>query len=165
MLRPPTDRGVKTTKTMLLEAINKRFDHVQSKPHFYIATSHDPRYKDSFFDEVVKEHARETLDEHLTLCRPSPESRHEMHGREDADHSPSKRAGLDGAGTSLHDMLEEILVKGNRQANHSNLIVSSLNLPLPEMRLPLDTAKKTTNVFQRWPNWHASTYAPRLQRR
>lgn len=38
-----TDHGVKTTKTALLEAVNKHFDQIKSEPIFFTATLMDPR--------------------------------------------------------------------------------------------------------------------------
>ncbi|KAK0151882.1 Zinc finger BED domain-containing protein 4 [Merluccius polli] len=52
-----TDHGVKTTKTTLLEAVNKRFDQIECDPMFCIATLLDARYKDRYFDEDVKQRA------------------------------------------------------------------------------------------------------------
>lgn len=52
---PDTDHCVKTTKTALLEAVNKHFDQMEYDPFFCIATSLDPKYKDGHFDEDVLE--------------------------------------------------------------------------------------------------------------
>ena len=60
-----TDHGVKTTKTTLLEAVNKRFDQIECGPMFCIATLLDARYKDRYFDEDVKQCARAILHAHL----------------------------------------------------------------------------------------------------
>ena len=50
-----TDHGVKTAKTALLEAVNKCFDQIDYDSMFCIATFLDPRYKDRYFDEDVKQ--------------------------------------------------------------------------------------------------------------
>ena len=49
-----TQHSVKTAKTALLEAVNKRFNLLEYDPMFCIATLLDPRYKDRYFDKDVK---------------------------------------------------------------------------------------------------------------
>ena len=100
-----TDYGVKT-KTSLLEAVNKRFDQIEYDPMFCIATCLDLRFKDSYFDEDVKQRAQEILDAHLL-----PAAGAEDGARDGAStfHPERKRQRSDGAGHSLHDMFEEIL--------------------------------------------------------
>ena len=60
-----TQHSVKTAKTALLEAVNKRFNLLEYDPMFCIATLLDPRYKDRYFDKDVKQHARAILEAHL----------------------------------------------------------------------------------------------------
>lgn len=40
------DQGIKTMKATLLDAVHKRFRHVESEPLYAVATLLDPRYKD-----------------------------------------------------------------------------------------------------------------------
>lgn len=40
------DSGIKTMKTTLLQAVNKRFSTVEDEPLYALATLLDPRYKD-----------------------------------------------------------------------------------------------------------------------
>ncbi|KAJ8349041.1 hypothetical protein SKAU_G00276300 [Synaphobranchus kaupii] len=127
-----TDHGVKTTKTALLEAVNKRFDQIESDPIFCIATSLDPRYKDWYFDEDVKQRLRAILDAHLT---PAAGAEDETHGRESADHPRSKRPRPDGARPSLHDMFEEILEE-NGPERPSTTASQQLDVFLAETPIP-----------------------------
>ncbi|CAM4654772.1 unnamed protein product [Leuciscus chuanchicus] len=41
------DQGIKTMKSTLLDAVNRRFNDVESEPLYSVATLLDPRYKDS----------------------------------------------------------------------------------------------------------------------
>ncbi len=101
-----TESGVKTTKIVLLEAVNKRFNQIQSDSIFCIATSLDTRYKDRYLDEDVKQCARATLEAHLMSAAGAGDK---THNREKADHPQRKRARTDGACPTLHDMFMEIL--------------------------------------------------------
>lgn len=44
------DHGINTGKTALLEAVNKHFALMESKPNFRMATSLEPKRKDHYFD-------------------------------------------------------------------------------------------------------------------
>ncbi|XP_023694531.2 zinc finger BED domain-containing protein 4-like isoform X2 [Paramormyrops kingsleyae] len=44
-----SDTGIKSMKTTLLQAVNRRFGEVQDEPLYSIATLLDPRYKDRYF--------------------------------------------------------------------------------------------------------------------
>ncbi|CAI5678562.1 zinc finger BED domain-containing protein 4-like [Oreochromis niloticus] len=46
------DEGIKKMKGTLLEAVNRRFRHVESEPLYTVATLLDPRYKDRYFTSV-----------------------------------------------------------------------------------------------------------------
>jgi hypothetical protein len=50
-----TDHGVKTMKTALSEALDRRFSQTDTDPLFCIASVLDPRYKDNFFDGDKKQ--------------------------------------------------------------------------------------------------------------
>ncbi|XP_077063451.1 zinc finger BED domain-containing protein 4-like [Siphateles boraxobius] len=43
------DQGIKTMKSTLLDAVNRRFNDVESEPLYSVATLLDPRYKDRYF--------------------------------------------------------------------------------------------------------------------
>ena len=40
------EQGIQTIKTTLLDAVHRRFRHVESEPLYTVATLLDPRYKD-----------------------------------------------------------------------------------------------------------------------
>lgn len=46
LAREENDTGIKTMKSTLLEAVERRFSHVETESLYYIATLVDPRYKD-----------------------------------------------------------------------------------------------------------------------
>ena len=50
-----TDRGVKTCKSTLPEAVNKRFGGILTEPLYCVATMLDARYKDRYFDADKKQ--------------------------------------------------------------------------------------------------------------
>ncbi|XP_056092484.1 zinc finger BED domain-containing protein 4-like [Rhinichthys klamathensis goyatoka] len=60
-----TDSGVKTTKSALLEAMNKRFETTFSEQLYYLATILDPRYKDRYFDADLKQVAKNKLEKEV----------------------------------------------------------------------------------------------------
>ncbi|XP_053285395.1 zinc finger BED domain-containing protein 4-like [Pleuronectes platessa] len=109
-----TDHAVKTTKTALLESVNKRFSEYESNPTFLIATLLDPRYKDRYFNDDVKLRARAALD--ALVDTSAGDETHRETADED-DHPTSveplqKRARIDEEERerpSLYDMFEEIL--------------------------------------------------------
>ncbi|KAK7922400.1 hypothetical protein WMY93_009302 [Mugilogobius chulae] len=60
------DQGIKTLKSTLLEAVNRRFSEVEKEPLYYIATMIDPRYKDRYFTSPESQkRARDSLVEAL----------------------------------------------------------------------------------------------------
>ena len=42
------DEGIRTMKGTLLEAVRRRFTHLESEPIYLVATLLDPRYKDRY---------------------------------------------------------------------------------------------------------------------
>lgn len=127
-----TDHGVKTTKTSLLEAVNRRFDQIQYDPMFCIATYLDPRYKDRYFDEDVKQRAREILEAHLL---PAAGAEDWTRDGERAHHTERKRQRSDRAGPSLHDVFEEILEE-NGPERTSTSVSQQLGIFLAETTIP-----------------------------
>ncbi|XP_065109329.1 zinc finger BED domain-containing protein 4-like [Paramisgurnus dabryanus] len=56
------DEGIKTMKSTLLEAVNRRFRDVESTPLYSVATLLDPRYKDRYFTNAeCSRHAKDAL--------------------------------------------------------------------------------------------------------
>ncbi len=91
-----TDHGVKTSKTTLLQAIEKRFSHIYREPRFYIAIL-DPRYKDCYFDQATKREVTEKMRARVSC--PS----------ENVDEPKVKKTKTDCGNVSLLAMYEEIL--------------------------------------------------------
>ena len=60
-----TDSGVKTTKSALLEAVNKKFETSFSEQLYNLATILDPRYKDRYFDADLKLVAKKKLEKEV----------------------------------------------------------------------------------------------------
>ncbi|KAK0140006.1 Zinc finger BED domain-containing protein 4 [Merluccius polli] len=83
------DHGVKTTKSALLEAVNKRFSQADSEPLFCIATVLDPRYKDHYIDVEKKQRVREMVQAELDLLKPLGDS--EVTHREGREGAETKR--------------------------------------------------------------------------
>jgi len=104
------DKGVKTAKRTLLEAVSDRFHCVQGEPLYAIATMVDARYKDRYFDNDKKEEARNMLLKVVArMASGSDDQQREAAddpGQEDQDPPPKKaRTGS----PKLQDMYQEIL--------------------------------------------------------
>nr|XP_023657625.1 zinc finger BED domain-containing protein 4-like [Paramormyrops kingsleyae] len=57
-----TDSGIKTMKSTLLQAVDRRFSSIESGPLYSVATLLDPRYKDRYFTgEDTAKHAKAAL--------------------------------------------------------------------------------------------------------
>lgn len=93
-----TDQGVKTSKDTLLEAVDKRFGHINEEPLYYLSTILDPRYKDRFFQPGTKARATDMLQDKMS-CAPTT-------GEQDVPQA--KKSRVDG-NNSLLDMYSEIL--------------------------------------------------------
>ena len=99
---------------------------------FCIATYLDPRYKDRYFDEDVKQRAREIVDAHLL---PAAGAEDGTHNGENAFHPERKRQRSDGAGSSMHDIFAEILEeKGPERPGTS--VSQQLHIFLAEPPIP-----------------------------
>uniref|UniRef100_UPI0037E9BABF ribitol-5-phosphate transferase FKTN isoform X2 n=1 Tax=Semicossyphus pulcher TaxID=241346 RepID=UPI0037E9BABF len=60
------DSGIKTMKTTLLQAVNKRFSTVEDEPLYALATLLDPRYKDRYFTGADStKHVKDILTQEL----------------------------------------------------------------------------------------------------
>ncbi|XP_060763665.1 zinc finger BED domain-containing protein 4-like [Neoarius graeffei] len=65
-----TDHGVKTAKSVLLEAVRRRFADIDAQKLYTIATMLDPRYKDRYFSEALKPSFHEQLQNALETSHP-----------------------------------------------------------------------------------------------
>ncbi|XP_042610882.1 zinc finger BED domain-containing protein 4-like [Cyprinus carpio] len=127
-----TDRGVQTTKTTLLEAVNHRFNGVHCEALYSVATMLDARYKDRYFDEEKKRSARNLLLKVLD----------DMSGSADAstEDPPEKRTRTG----SLLDMYDEILEENvmfeeqDKTASASQVISYLAEPTIPRNHSPLE---------------------------
>ncbi|XP_063041041.1 zinc finger BED domain-containing protein 4-like [Engraulis encrasicolus] len=68
-----TDHGVKTAKSVLLDAVQRRFADIDAQKLYTIATMLDPRYKDRYFPEALRPRFHEQLQNILqTTNQPDP---------------------------------------------------------------------------------------------
>lgn len=139
-----TDRGVKTTKTTLLEAINKRFDQIEFDPIYSIATTLDPRYKDRYFDGDAKQRVRDLIHAQLEMGQPGDEA----HSAEAAGNPQQKRARTDEARSTLHDMFDEILEENGPERPRSSAS-QQLDGYLAEVSIP-----RNESALEYWSNNH-----------
>lgn len=92
-----TDHGVKTSKSIVLQAIEQRFSHIYREPLFYFTTIVDPRCKDSYFDQATKREVTENLRARVNCVS------------ENVDEPKVKKTKADGRNISLLAVSEEIL--------------------------------------------------------
>ncbi|XP_067252965.1 zinc finger BED domain-containing protein 4-like [Chanodichthys erythropterus] len=126
------DRGVQTTKTTLLEAVNHRFNGMHCEALYSVATMLDARYKDRYFDEEKKRSARDLLLKVLD----------DMSGSADAstEDPPEKRTRTG----SLLDMYDEILEENvmfeeqDKTASVSQVISYLAEPTIPRNHSPLE---------------------------
>ncbi|XP_048121834.1 zinc finger BED domain-containing protein RICESLEEPER 3-like [Alosa alosa] len=113
-----TDSGVKTTKSALLEAVNKRFETSFSEQLYYLATILDPRYKDRYFDADLKLVAKNKLEKEVdkmtasatTSARATVGPTPVAEEAEPEEGEPQeKRMRTPSEGHSFLDMFDEIL--------------------------------------------------------
>ena len=69
------DRGIISTKEVMLKSLKSRFEHVYSDDNCVIATLLDPRFKSTFYDAAATESAIQTL---VALCEDLNEQQNQM---------------------------------------------------------------------------------------
>lgn len=110
-----TDSGVKTTKSALLEAVNKRFETTFSEQLYYLATILDPRYKDRYFDADLKQVAKNKLEKEVdkmtasatTSASAADEPTPDAEDTEEGE--PQEKRRTPSEGHSFLDIFDEIL--------------------------------------------------------
>ncbi|XP_039591329.1 zinc finger BED domain-containing protein 4-like isoform X2 [Polypterus senegalus] len=149
----PTDHGVKTSKSTLLEAVNKRFDHIEAEPLYVLATILDPRYKDQYFT-TSKQQAREMLQEWLESSLDPCDS---LYSPDEPQAQTTKADGK--SSTSLLDMYAEILKEnddGTQHAGLSDTVVVEMQTYPSESTLPMspenppENYEKTMTPLEYW---------------
>ncbi|QQP37372.1 Uncharacterized protein FKW44_017613, partial [Caligus rogercresseyi] len=124
-----TDHGVKTMKTALLEALNRRFDQTDTDPMFCIASVLDPRYKDHFFDGDQKRRMREMVREELDSL-PDSEARI----REGPTPRPIRTEAE--SAPSLSAMFDEIVQENDPDPRQTSATAQQLDCYLSEVLIP-----------------------------
>ncbi|QQP36332.1 Uncharacterized protein FKW44_021398, partial [Caligus rogercresseyi] len=124
-----TDHGVKTMKTALLEALNRRFDQTDTDPMFCIASVLDPRYKDHFFDGDQKRRMREMVREELDSL-PDGEARI----REGPIPRPIRTEAE--SAPSLSAMFDEIVQENDPDPRQTSATAQQLDCYLSEVLIP-----------------------------
>ena len=69
------DRGIISTKEVMLKSLKSRFEHVYSDDNCVIATLLDPRFKSTFYDAAATKSAIQTL---VALCEDLNEQQNQM---------------------------------------------------------------------------------------
>ncbi|CAL9697568.1 unnamed protein product [Knipowitschia caucasica] len=146
----PTDHGVKTSKSTLLDAIKTRFDRIDAEPLYLFATILDPRYEDRYFTAETKEKVKKMLLEKLKnqLQCDSPD--------ESAPVPEGERTVARG-NNSLLDMYDEIIQENTEGAGQQEKMhvevqfqtyISEATLPMKTQTLtPLDFWAKNKSRF------------------
>ncbi|KAM4559372.1 zinc finger BED domain-containing protein 4 [Odontesthes bonariensis] len=126
-----TDHGVKTMKTALLEALDRRFSQTDTEPLFYIASVLDPRYKDHYFDVDKKRRMREMVRAELDSLADG-----EVTYREGAVETKTIRTEAESA-PSLSDMFDEILQENDPDPpRQTSATAQQLDCYLSEVLIP-----------------------------
>ncbi|XP_073470760.1 zinc finger BED domain-containing protein 4-like [Aquarana catesbeiana] len=127
------DQGIKTMKSTLLAALQKRFSDTERNPLYCIATLLDPRYKDRFFcNSDTSREAKEMLVLELqNIFEETIES--EQH-----EEPASKRPHRDQPSTSLDSVFAEIAGEGSSTSESSAPKAATIQLEayLGEITVP-----------------------------
>ncbi|XP_058625330.1 zinc finger BED domain-containing protein 4-like [Onychostoma macrolepis] len=98
------DHGIKTMKSTLLDALQRRFSNMEQNPLYCIASLLDPRYKDRFFSNSdTARQANEMLILELQKISVGETATPETHAA-----PADKRSHSDRPGSSLDSVFEEI---------------------------------------------------------
>ncbi|XP_050984279.1 zinc finger BED domain-containing protein 4 [Labeo rohita] len=127
-----SDHGVKTSKTVLLEAVRRRFADIDTQKLYAIATMLDPRYKDRYFPEdlkpTVRDLFRDVVTAHCHTELPSTSSVEVPGSSRSTDKSPPA--------CSLQAMFAELVEEDTGQTDEEIAIVSQINQYLAEAVMP-----------------------------
>ncbi|XP_013880066.1 zinc finger BED domain-containing protein 4 [Austrofundulus limnaeus] len=116
------DQGIQTMKTTLLDAVRRRFKHIESEPLYTVATLLDPRYKDKYFTNAenlgnaktaLKAAVLKTEGQLKTTTPPADET---------VSEPMKKTPRTEGASSSLGSIFDEILEESSTAAGPSEQI-------------------------------------------
>uniref|UniRef100_A0A1A7XZU5 HAT C-terminal dimerisation domain-containing protein n=1 Tax=Iconisemion striatum TaxID=60296 RepID=A0A1A7XZU5_9TELE len=153
----PTDQGVKTSKSTLLDAVTKRFDHIEAEPLYVLATILDPRYKDRHFT-TSKRQARQMLQERLESALDPCVSLYTP------DEPQAQMTKVEGnSSTSLLDMYTEILKENEDGTQLAGLSDADVEMQtyLSESTLPMspeNSSEKHEKTMTPLEYWNSNKY-------
>ncbi|GAA6072183.1 zinc finger BED domain-containing protein 4, partial [Tachysurus ichikawai] len=127
-----SDHGVKTSKTVLLEAVRRRFADIDTQKLYAIATMLDPRYKNRYFPEdlkpTVRDLFRDVVTAHCHTEMPSTSSVEVPGSSRSTDKSPPA--------CSLQAMFAELVEEDTGQTDEEITILLQINQYLAEAVMP-----------------------------
>nr|XP_054592602.1 zinc finger BED domain-containing protein 4-like [Nothobranchius furzeri] len=150
-----TDSGIKTTKSTLLQAVNRRFSSIESKSLYAVATLLDARYKDRFFtggeaarmaknllkQEMERALAKASADKAGTR-KPEPEPAEKVAHVDASSPTTSK--------SSFSSLYDKILEEHDEPAQGTQAAVIQMQMYLKE-----PTMGELDSPFQYWADNHA----------
>ncbi|XP_036003030.1 zinc finger BED domain-containing protein 4-like [Fundulus heteroclitus] len=138
-----TDEGVKTMKRTLLEAVERRFSHVESDPLYSVASLVDPRYKDRYFaDPNSLGPAKDALIREVEKMEELKKASSDV--PEEQQSSKKPRLSTD---TSLGSVFEEILQESEQERRS---VTSSSVLVQVQTYLTEQTIVRSANPLTYW---------------
>ncbi|ROL50877.1 Zinc finger BED domain-containing protein 4 [Anabarilius grahami] len=145
------DTGIKTMKTTLLEAAQKRFKNIENEPLYAVATLLDPRFKDRYFTGAdSNKHAKDALTQDVEKMVAALLSRTRPEGAETVpEKAPRLEAQPDSSSSrksSLKGLFEEILQEHDEERGASSTQVQNqIQTYWTEQTVP-----RSDSPFQYW---------------
>ncbi|KAI4872545.1 hypothetical protein NFI96_025157, partial [Prochilodus magdalenae] len=150
-----TDSDIKTMKSTLLQAVDRRFSNIEGNPLYSVATLLAPRYKDRYFtNEDAVEHTKAALTQEMEKME---EMLHRAKESESLATGPEEKvprieaAGPSRIQSSLTSLYENILEEHEEPGSESaKRTVIQMQTYLKELTIP-----RSDNPFEYWGNNHA----------
>ncbi|KAG9261302.1 zinc finger BED domain-containing protein 4-like [Astyanax mexicanus] len=157
LLAENTSTGIKTMKTTLLQAVNRRFSNIESEPLYAVATLVDARYKDRFFtsgdaarrgkalliQELEKVEQALTDEAGTTVAEPAKKMACMEAG-------PSTGVPPGTTKSSFSSLYDKSLEEHDEPAGGTQAVVTQMQMFLKE-----PTIGEADSPFQYWANHHA----------
>ncbi|KAJ8347384.1 hypothetical protein SKAU_G00287850 [Synaphobranchus kaupii] len=138
-----TDQGIKTMKSTLLEAVERRFSQVETEPLYSIATLVDPRYKDRYFK--YPDNLRQAKD---ALIQEVGKMEVRRAASEESEAEPvNKVPRQNTASSSLGSVFDEILEESETETG--SVSTSSADVQM-QSYLAQQTIPRSDNPLQYW---------------
>ncbi|XP_076844397.1 zinc finger BED domain-containing protein 4-like [Brachyhypopomus gauderio] len=143
-----TDSGIKTMKSTLLQAVNRRFSDIESQPLYAVATLVDARYKDRrgkalLIQELEKVEQTLTDEAGTTVAEPAKKIACMEAG-------PSTGVPPGSTKSSFSSLYDKILEEHDEPAGGTQAVVTQMQMFLKE-----PTIGEADSPFQYWANHHA----------